>query len=311
MTNIIEDPQQQLMVTIHCLVFNHEPYLRQCLDGFVMQKTDFKFDAIIHDDASIDGSATIIKEYAEKYPNIIKPIIETENQYSKHDGTLTRIMNEHIHGKYVAICEGDDYWTDPNKLQKQVDFLESHPDYTMCFHKVNIETDKDILAHQYDKLEEREYTSNEILEEWIVPTCSTLIRYDVCKSKPLDNRFVCGDIIWFLTAAKLGRLYCLPDIMGVYRRLSTGITMTILDKDNYVEKWISHYQAIEQHFPKAQKAAQDLACLKMTIMLRKYWNKDKKKTIKYFFKYCRQGKWHFIYKLLAWFKHLVIVGNKK
>ena len=108
-----------LMVTIQCLTYNHEPYIRQCLEGFVMQKTNFRFEAIVHDDASTDGTATIIREYAEKYPDIIKPIYETENQYSKRDDSLTRIMNTHTHGKYVAMCEGDDYWTDPLKLQKR------------------------------------------------------------------------------------------------------------------------------------------------------------------------------------------------
>ena len=122
-----------LMVTIQCLTYNHEPYIRQCLDGFVMQKTNFRFEAIVHDDASTDGTADIIREYAEKYPDIIKPIIETENQYSKHDGSLDRIMDEHTHGKYVAFCEGDDYWIDPLKLQKQVDFLESNLDYGLVY----------------------------------------------------------------------------------------------------------------------------------------------------------------------------------
>ena len=88
-----------IMVTIRCLVYNHEPYLRQCLDGFVMQKTNFPFEAVVHDDASTDRSSAIIREYADKYPDIIKPILETENQYSKHDGSLTRIMNAHMHGK--------------------------------------------------------------------------------------------------------------------------------------------------------------------------------------------------------------------
>ena len=115
------------VVSIRCLVYNQEPYLRQCLDGFVMQQTNFPFEAIVHDDASSDGSAAIIREYAEKYPDIIKPIYETENQYSKHDGSLTRIMDAAMHpnSKYVAICEGDDYWTDPNKLQMQVDIMEA------------------------------------------------------------------------------------------------------------------------------------------------------------------------------------------
>lgn len=113
----------QLMVSIKCLVYNHAPYLRQCLDGFVMQKTNFKFEAVVHDDCSTDGSQEIIKEYAAKYPDIIKPIYETENQYSKHDGSLRRIVDAHLNGKYIAFCEGDDYWIDPNKLQLQVDYI--------------------------------------------------------------------------------------------------------------------------------------------------------------------------------------------
>ena len=115
--------QDKPLVAIHCLVYNHEPYLRDCLEGFVMQQTNFPFVAIVHDDASTDSSAAIIREYEEKYPDIIKPIYETENQYSKRNGSLGRIMNAAIDAtgaKYVAMCEGDDYWTDPLKLQKQL-----------------------------------------------------------------------------------------------------------------------------------------------------------------------------------------------
>ena len=128
------------LVSIRCLVYNHEPYLRQCLDGFVMQKTNFPFEAIVHDDASTDGSAAIIREYAEKYPDIIKPIYETENQYSKRDGSLTRAMDAAMHpgSKYVASCEGDDYWTDPEKLQKQVDIMEANPEIGLVHSKANV-----------------------------------------------------------------------------------------------------------------------------------------------------------------------------
>ena len=130
--------QEHPLVSIQCMVYNHEPYLRQCLDGFVMQRTNFKFEAIVHDDVSTDGSAAIIREYAEKYPDIIKPIYETENQYSKKDGSLDRIMREACNGKYIAICEGDDYWIDPLKLQKQVDFLDANLEYGMCYTNFNI-----------------------------------------------------------------------------------------------------------------------------------------------------------------------------
>jgi len=102
MPNQIPSP----LVTVVCTVFNHGKYLKSCLDGFVMQKTDFPFIVLVHDDCSTDDSVRIIKEYADKYPNIIIPIIETENQYSKHDGSLMRAIDVHIKSKYVAYCEG-------------------------------------------------------------------------------------------------------------------------------------------------------------------------------------------------------------
>ena len=117
------------LVAIHCLVYNHEPYLRDCFEGFVMQQTNFPFIALVHDDASTDGSAAIIHEYEKKYPHIFKAIYEIENQYSKHDGSLDKIMHiatDAVGAKYVAMCEGDDYWIDSHKLQRQVDLLESN-----------------------------------------------------------------------------------------------------------------------------------------------------------------------------------------
>ena len=158
------------LVSIHCLVYNHEPYLRQCLDGFVMQKTSFKFEAIVHDDASTDGSADIIREYAEKYPRIIKPIYETENQYSKKDGSLEKIMLSACRGKYIAFCEGDDYWTEPDKLQKQVDFLEINPDYGMCY--------------------SRAFAFNEKGDQWIIGSKISGI-YQLLKNNSISTLTVC------------------------------------------------------------------------------------------------------------------------
>ena len=126
-----------LMVSVRCATYNHAPYIRQCLDGFVMQKTNFRFEVIVHDDASTDGTTDVVREYAERYPDIIKPMYEQTNQYSVDAKGMNERINSRLVGKYVAICEGDDYWTDPDKLQKQVDFLETHPDYSMCYHAVN------------------------------------------------------------------------------------------------------------------------------------------------------------------------------
>lgn len=127
--------EEPILVAIHCLVYNHEPYLRDCFEGFVMQKTNFRFVAIVHEDCSTDNSAAIIREYEAKYPDIFRPIYETENQWHKTDGSLERIMNAAIDAtgaKYIALCEGDDYWTDSHKLQKQVDYMEQHPEIDLC-----------------------------------------------------------------------------------------------------------------------------------------------------------------------------------
>lgn len=241
--------QENLMVTIRCMAYNHEPYIRQCLEGFILQKTNFRFEAIVHDDASTDGTVSIIKEYAEKYPDIIKPIYEIENQYSKRDGSLTRIMDSHMHGKYIAICEGDDYWTDPYKLQDQVDFLESHPNFSMCFHAAKIEksdkynpNDKFRLT-LYQNLEERSYTDVEIFKNWCIPTASVLYRRIVPIVK--DKRFIVGDNPLFLSCAKYGQIYCISkDPKSVYRLVETGAVA----RGFQWEKQINHFKAILEHF---------------------------------------------------------------
>lgn len=211
----------KILVSIKCLVYNHEPYLRQCLEGFVMQKTNFRFEAVVHDDASTDGSAAIIREYAEKYPDIIKPIYETENQYSKHDGSLRCIVNSACKGKYIALCEGDDYWIDPLKLQKQVDFLEAHPDYILCGTNGLVLWDNGTNAPEYFN---RNFTSRELLPgdvigKWPFPTASLVFRHDLLK---LADDFKCvtynGDIRMILVALANGRIWALADVAVVYRK---------------------------------------------------------------------------------------------
>ena len=193
-----ENNKLPLIVTIQCLVYNHESFLRQCLDGFVMQKTSFRFEVIVHDDASTDGSAAIIREYADKYPEIIKPIFETENLYSKRDGSLRRVMYRNTRGKYVAICEGDDYWTDPYKLQKQVDFLESHPDYVMCSHRFNqyIE-DKKLLEEDDDKnFQGADYDlKNLIGGKWLTQTLTLMFRRSALDLQHFESYGMSLDII--------------------------------------------------------------------------------------------------------------------
>lgn len=129
--------KKDILVSIECMAYNHEKYISKALESFIMQKTNFNFEIIVHDDASTDKTAAIIEEYRKKYPNIIKPIYQKENQYSKGKKIGT-ILLEKMQGKYIAFCEGDDYWTDQYKLQKQIDYMEKNPECGMCFHTVEI-----------------------------------------------------------------------------------------------------------------------------------------------------------------------------
>ena len=126
--------KKDVLVSICCVTYNHINYISDAINGFLMQKTTFPFEILIHDDASTDGTASIIKEYESKYFEIIKPIYQKENQYSQGRTISPVYQFPRANGKYIALCEGDDYWTDQYKLQKQVDFLEANPDCSLCFH---------------------------------------------------------------------------------------------------------------------------------------------------------------------------------
>jgi len=127
------DVLTQPLVSVVCLTYNHEAYIRECLDGFVMQQTNFPIEIIVHDDASTDSTVTIVKEYEERYPHLFNNICRSENWYSQGKDIWGYLFTKKAKGKYITLCEGDDYWTDPLKLQKQVDFLEASSEFGMCY----------------------------------------------------------------------------------------------------------------------------------------------------------------------------------
>lgn len=230
MPRMSAEPTKPLVV-VRTLVYNHAPFLRDCLNGIVMQETTFPFVAVVHDDASTDGSADIIREYAEKYPDIIKPIYEKENQYSKRDGSLSRVMNtacELYGAKYRALCEGDDYWTSPHKLQMQVDWLEQHPEYSMVCCNGVIQTPDETLstAEEYQKLNwpYKQETGDCTLEELVklggryILTAGLVYRRGIRDLYPPECRNLpCGDYVLKLFAALTGKIYYFADRMVVYR----------------------------------------------------------------------------------------------
>jgi len=235
----------EILVSIHCLVYNHEPYIRDCLEGFVMQKTNFPFEAIVHDDASTDKSADIIREYAEKYPHIIKPIYQTENQYSKKNGAIGRAINAITRGKNIALCEGDDYWTDPLKLQKQVDFLESHPDYSMsCTDAVVLSPEGELQWPRYQDSQDIPLADAISNGGGWIHTCSMLYRKCLKNDYPeFIKKCHVGDYPLAIYLALHGKIYFHHEKMVTYRYQSQGSwTSRNPVNESYYDKFLNEIQ---------------------------------------------------------------------
>jgi len=213
------------LLTVVCTTYNHEPYIRKCLEGIFMQKTDFLFEVILHDDASTDKTVQICSEFEIKYPEIIKPIYQKENQYSQ--GNFINLYGM-AKGKYIALCEGDDYWTDPDKLQKQVDFLEANLDYSLCFHNsLVIYTNKIKSSHLFASYLKDKYTIEDVIErEWFVPTQSMVFRREMY-NLPIWNSYIYnGDYAIQLLLAKNGPFHYINQVMSVYRKHKSSLSAT-------------------------------------------------------------------------------------
>lgn len=216
----MEAKNEEIMVSVICLCFNHEKYIRDALESFVRQKTAFKYEVIVHDDASTDKSAEIIKEYEKRYPDIIKPIYQTENQHSQGIKIVKTFVLPKISGKYVALCEGDDYWTDENKLQKQVDFLEDNPDFSVCVHNTEVEdmykNKTEIKLSQNDKEMKLE---DALTESKRYQTSSLLVKKEFYVDKPSWVNMVhgVGDLPSSIYYVLSGRVMYFGDVMSHYR----------------------------------------------------------------------------------------------
>ena len=211
----------EIAVSVQCITYNHEPYIRDCLEGFVNQKTNFKFEVIIHDDASTDKTADIIREYEQKYPDIIKPIYQTENQYSKKVKFIRTYIWPKIRGKYIALCEGDDCWIDLEKLQKQYDFMEANPECVACIGGAKV---KEYQEGANDYINFPTETSRYIpLEEAIekgytYSTATYFYRASLLSNNYFDGlNLSFGDYTKILNFCLNGKLYCFHEVFSMYR----------------------------------------------------------------------------------------------
>lgn len=207
------------LVSVFCPTYNHEKYIRQCLEGFVMQQTNFQIEVIVQDDASTDGTSKIVKEFAEKYSFII-PRIHEVNIYSQGKD-LNEYFYNNARGKYIAMCEGDDYWTNPLKLQKQVDFLEANEEYGMVYTRAKVFNQKKQTFLK--RINGEEYINYEgLLQKNTIPTLTSLFRRDILIGyyKAVgDNlyKWKIGDYPLWLYISKVKNIHFISNVTGTYR----------------------------------------------------------------------------------------------
>ena len=226
------DSDEIPLVSISCITYNHKQYIRDAIEGFLMQITNFPVEILIHDDASTDGTTEIIKEYEKRYPNLIKPLYEEENQWVKGRRGSIVFNIPRSQGKYIAFCEGDDYWTDPYKLQKQVDFLESHPDYGMVHTDADIlyQSNKQIIKSSHRtkglKLKSGDVFTDIIISRYPIHTCTVLLRKELLHPaiyQPSQN-YISIDTYLFLIVSKMSNVRYFDFSTAVRRILDESLS---------------------------------------------------------------------------------------
>jgi glycosyltransferase involved in cell wall biosynthesis len=235
------------LVSVRVITYNHERYIAQCLEGILMQRTNFPFEVIVGEDCSTDHTREIVLAYGKKYPETIRVII-SENNVGGFQNVLR--VQQACRGKYHAHCEGDDYWIDPLKLQKQVDFMEAHPECPMCFH--------DAFIVRYDKSALPDYLCPPALAEWLtirdllrldlaIPTASVLARGDILVSLPEWRRDIrYSDLLLRLWCAHHGDLGYLGEVMSVYRIHPGGMIMSNQSLELHFSSVIDIYRRFDQ-----------------------------------------------------------------
>lgn len=241
----------QPLVSIHCITYNHEKFIAETLESFLMQKTSFDYEIIIHDDASTDRTQAIIEAYAKKHPEKFKLVLEKNNQLSKGNDSFINDMFLNSRGKYIAQCEGDDYWTDPNKLQAQVDYMEKHKEASLCFHPVKVvyqDSSRKSYIYPGANYKTKDFTTDNLLKQNFIQSNSVMYR----KLKDSEYRQVGRNIMprdWYMLLfhAQYGEVAFINRTMSVYRKNDGGIWWATGDqKDFWVKQGLNHIKLFNE-----------------------------------------------------------------
>lgn len=238
---------KNVTVSILCITYNHKEYIEQALNSILSQKTKFNYELLVNDDHSTDGTVEILKNYEKKYPETLKVNYQKENQFSKGKrNMLMRYLLPQARGKYIAICEGDDYWIDDLKLQKQVTFLDRNSDYSLCFHPVKVITEGAKKSHTFPDIDKKDISIEKLLETNIIQTNSVMYRRQSYKNVTLD--VMPGDWYLHLYHAQFGKIGFINQTMSVYRRHPGGIWWGSQDKKGsfWQAYGLGHVRLIEE-----------------------------------------------------------------
>lgn len=234
------------LVSVHIITYNQDRYIAQAIEGALGQQTDFAFEIIIGEDCSTDGTRDAVFEYQKKYPEMIRVITSEQNVGAAANSLRVR---EACRGKYTAICDGDDYWTDPSKLQKQVAFLEAHPEYSICCHDVDIVNDgvpKD--DHKYVDFSANTFSFDDAVRGHFIPTLSVVCRRELLDALPeWVSECVSGDIPMELLMLDAGLGYYIHETMGVKRDNPGGVTYIAERKKRATYSFLRMYKRLNVH----------------------------------------------------------------
>ncbi|MDX9694889.1 MAG: glycosyltransferase [Bacteroidales bacterium] len=234
------------LLSVFTLSYNHEFYIQDALNSFLMQKTNFEIEIIVADDNSTDKTQQIIQEYQNNNPNLIFPILRKEN-IGMNQNFLDGIRN--CKGKYIALCEGDDYWTDPLKLQKQVDFLEANKEYSFCFHNtIVLFENKDHPPYLINKKTQKEtLLLQDIINKWPIATASIVFKSEKLKIPSWYSSVYSGDYFLGLLLASKGPIGYIDKVMSVYRKQPTSLSYDTSISEIYRnEKLIEGFENLNQ-----------------------------------------------------------------
>ncbi len=224
------------------LAYRHESYIADAIEGVLEQQTNFPYELVIGEDGSTDATLDICRKYERAHPDIIRVISTGQNVSHGSNGNLKRTCRA-LRGKYVAFCEGDDYWIDPLKLQKQVDYMDAHPECTICFHPVRVHWEDgrepdSVYPADFKEFLHRESACQALAKHNFIQTNSVMYRWNA-DGKLFDDFPIFelpADWLLNLYHARLGRIGFLPDIMAVYRRRPDGLWTDALSSGEWFKR---------------------------------------------------------------------------